>query len=435
MPKINDIKAREVLDSRGNPTIEVEVLINNSRSSAIVPSGASKGKHEAHELRDDNKRYNHQGVLKAVNNVNHIIKKHLIKHEIKSQRELDSLMVKLDGTFNKRRLGANSILGVSLAYARASAQNSNIPLYEYISKIYGAKEYILPIPFMNVINGGLHAGNSLAFQEYMIVPVGKNFSESLRMGSETYHELKSLIQKKYGRSAINIGDEGGFAPNLSDVREPLKLITKAINSLGYSKNISIAIDAAASSFYKNDSYIVNKSKYSSDKLTRLYESLVKEYNLISIEDPFEETKYSDFKRLLKENPKLEVVGDDLLVTNINMIKKAISFKSCNCLLLKLNQVGTLTESLDAAMLAKNNKWNIVVSHRSGETEDPFIADLAVGISSGHIKSGAPARGERVSKYNRLLRIEEELGNKARFPKKPFINQRKNSIFERFIRNS
>jgi enolase len=435
MPKINNLKAREVLDSRGNPTVEVEVLIKNSRCSAIVPSGASKGKYEARELRDNTHRYNHQGVLKAVNNVNTIIKKHLLNHEIKSQRELDSLMVKLDGTFNKRRLGANSILGVSLAYARASAQNSNIPLYEYISNIYGNKNYTLPIPFMNVINGGLHAGNSLAFQEYMVVPVGKNFSESLRMGSETYHELKSLIQKKYGRSSINVGDEGGFAPNLSDVREPLKLITRAIDSLGYSKNIYIAIDAAASSFYKNGFYIINKSKYSADKLSRIYESLIKEYNLISIEDPFEETKYSDFRKLLKRNPKLEVVGDDLLVTNIDMIKKAISLKSCNCLLLKLNQIGTLTESLDAATLAKNNKWSTIVSHRSGETEDSFIADLAVGISSNHIKSGAPARGERVSKYNRLLRIEEELGNKARFPKKPFINQEKASIFERFIRNS
>ena len=421
MNKIKDIKAREVLDSRGNPTIEVEVSTNYCKSSAIVPSGASKGRYEAFELRDNNKRYLGLGVKKAVNNVNTVIRKKLTGKNIEDQDFIDSLMVKLDGTKNKKKLGANAILGVSMACARTSAICQGLKLYEYIAKISDNRNYVVPVPFMNVINGGMHAGNALDFQEYLIVPIAKNNSESLRMGSEIYHTLKQVIIKKHGKFSINLGDEGGFAPNLKSVKEPLDLMMKAIEELGYEKNVNIAIDVAASSLYKKirgkKQYCIEGKCYSLNQLFGLYKSLIEEYPIIALEDPFEQDKFLEFKKFVEFGTGVTVIGDDLLVTNIERIKKAIKLNSCNCLLLKLNQIGTLTEAINAGKLAIKNGWDVIISHRSGDTEDSFIADLSVGLGFGQIKAGAPSRGERISKYNQLLRIEEELGKKAVYPER------------------
>ncbi len=434
MHKITDIKALEILDSRGNPTVEVHMNTVNYNAYASVPSGASKGKHEAHEIRDLGKRYSGQGVKKSIENINNEIKNRLIDKDLDNQNFIDNSMIRLDGTYHKTKLGANSMLAVSLAYARLSAISRGMPLYKYVAEISGNKDLILPIPFMNVINGGMHASNSLAFQEYMIVPSANNFSESLRVGTETYHELKNIIIKKYGKQYSNVGDEGGFAPNLKYVKEPLDLITKAIENLGYNKNIKIALDVASSSFYnnKNNSYKVDNKYLDVERLIELYESLINNYDIISIEDPFEQSKFHDFRKFTSRNKDFNVVGDDLTVTNIERIKKAILLKSCNVLLLKPNQIGTLTESINAAKLAKKHKWNVIVSHRSGETEDSFIADLAVGLGVGHIKSGAPCRSERLSKYNQLLRIEDELGNKAKFQKKLFSSNRNKNFIEKFL---
>ena len=413
--KITKVKAREILDSRGNPTVEVD-LYGKEMVRSKVPSGASTGVHEAVELRDNEKRYNGKGVQKAVNNVNNKISKIIIGLDSKNQKSIDQKMIKLDNTKNKSKLGANAILGVSLSSARLGAVSKKVPLYQHLRDLTSnkSKKFLMPIPFLNVINGGQHADNDLQFQEFMIAPHGKTFKESLQIGTEVYHCLKSLIKKKYGGSSTSVGDEGGFAPNMNTVKEPLDMIMQALKLLKYDKVVKIGIDAAASEFYdKNKGYFVDNKWLSGKELSSLYERLVKKYPIISIEDPFHEDDWDSFKHLTERlGNKIQIVGDDLLVTNPDRINIAIKEKSCNALLLKVNQIGTVTESIEAAELALKNKWNIMVSHRSGETSDTFIADLVVALGCGQIKTGAPCRSERLEKYNRLLQIEEELGKNA-----------------------
>ena len=412
---IKCIKAREILDSRGNPTVEVDVCSNKNFASSKVPSGASTGIHEAVELRDKTKRYNGKGVQKAVDNVNNKISKKIIGMNSLHQNKIDNEMIKLDGTKNKSKLGANAILGVSLSTARLAALDKKVPLYEHLRSLTTNKDkkYKMPIPFLNVINGGEHADNDLSFQEFMIAPHGKTFKESLQIGAEVYHCLKGLIKKKYGGSSTAVGDEGGFAPNMKTVKEPLDMIMKAVKMLKYENKVKIALDPAASEFYKNGKYYVDGKYISSKELSDLYVKLANKYPIISIEDPFAEDDWEAFKHLTERiGNKVQIVGDDLLVTNPIRIKKAIEEKSCNALLLKVNQIGSVSESIEAAELALKNNWNIMVSHRSGETSDTFIADLVVALGCGQIKSGAPCRSERLEKYNRLIKIEEELGKKG-----------------------
>jgi len=417
--KIKKIKAREVLDSRGNPTIEVGLKTDSCCARAIVPSGASTGVHEALELRDGNKkRYLGKGVLKAANNVNKIISKKIIGFDCRKQREIDNALIELDGTENKSRLGANAILGVSMAACKAGALCSDKKLYEHIQKMSSAKKMLLPIPQMNVINSGRHAGIENDIQEHMIMPVGfKKFSDALRAGVETYHALKNILKKKYGAKSILLGDEGGFAPPIENVEGRLELLLKAIGEAGYSGKIKLALDCAASEFFngKNGKYAILNKKYDAGKLVDFYKSLAKRYPVISIEDGMSQDDWDGWDLLNRElGKKIQIVGDDLLVTNILCIKKALNENACNALLLKVNQIGTVTEAIDAASIAFKNKWNVIVSHRSGETEDSFIADLCVGIGANQCKFGAPARSERTAKYNRLLKIEEKQGNKAKF---------------------
>jgi enolase len=415
MAKIKKIKARQILDSRGNPTVEVDLYTEDGKFRAAVPSGASTGVYEALELRDEKlKKFNGKSVKSAVKNISKIAKK-IKGMDCEKQREIDNAMIELDGKDDKSNLGANAMLAVSLAVARAGASSAKKELYEYIAELSRNNNLVLPVPSFNIINGGVHAGNSLDFQEYMIMPVGaKDFSEALRIGSEIYHHLKHIIKSKYGSSAINVGDEGGFAPPLKKPEEPLELMIKAARAAGHLKKIKFAIDAAASEFYKNGYYILNGKHLKAEELMHVYLGLIEKYPIISIEDPFDQEDFESFAKL-KENAKnVQVVGDDLLVTNSKRIITALTNNSCNALLLKVNQIGTLTEALDAAKLAMDNNWNVMVSHRSGETTDSFIADLVVGLGSGQIKSGAPCRGERVAKYNQLLRIEEELGKKAKY---------------------
>ncbi len=418
MYKIRGVKARQVLDSRGNPTIEADVWAGDIFALAMVPSGASTGKHEALELRDGGKKFGGKGVQKAIDNVNKKIAKVLIGMDVRKQEDIDRAMLELDSTKNKSKLGANAILGVSLACARAAADLQGMNLYEYIGSLVGNDNFTLPVPFMNIINGGLHADNGLDFQEYMIVPMGKTLHESLRMATETYHELKNVLKKR--GFSTGVGDEGGFAPNMKYYSEPLDLIMTAINNLGYGKKIKLAMDVAASDFYKKGKYVVNGKSYSADEMIDIYSGLVKSYPIISIEDPFQEDDFKSFVDFTKkQGKKIRIVGDDLLVTNIERLKKGITLNACNTLLLKVNQIGTLSEALRAANMAKKNNWDIMVSHRSGETEDSFIADLAVGLGCGMIKAGAPCRGERTAKYNQLLRIEDFLGKKAVYSRKLF----------------
>ena len=415
--KIKKIKAREVLDSRGNPTIEVDLITKQCCAKSIVPSGTSTGIHETLELRDNDKnRYNGKGVLKAVSNVNNIIAKKLIGLDCRKQREIDNILVELDGTENKSHLGANSILGVSMAVCKVSSICSNKQFYEYIQKLSNTKKLLLPIPQMNVINSGKHVGVENDVQEHMIVPIKfKTFSDALRAGIETYHALKNILKQKYGTKATLLGDEGGFAPTIKNVGERLEVLLKAIDNSGYSGKIKLALDCAASEFFKGDKYKINHKEFSKGELIDLYTELVKKYPIISIEDAFAQDDWEGWRLFNKElGQKIQIVGDDLLVTNIMRIRKALEEKACNALLLKVNQIGTVTEAIDAANISFKNKWNIVVSHRSGETEDSFIADLAVGLGATQCKFGAPARGERTAKYNRLLRIEEELGKRAKF---------------------
>ncbi|MCD7449302.1 Enolase [Datura stramonium] len=430
MATIKSVKARQIFDSRGNPTVEVDVHLSNGVwARAAVPSGASTGIYEALELRDGGSDYLGKGVSKAVNNVNSIIGPALIGKDPTDQTGLDNYMVhQLDGTQNewgwcKQKLGANAILAVSLAVCKAGAAVKNIPLYKHIANLAGNKKLVLPVPAFNVINGGSHAGNKLAMQEFMILPVGaSSFKEAMKMGCEVYHHLKAVIKKKYGQDATNVGDEGGFAPNIQENKEGLELLKTAIDKAGYTGKVVIGMDVAASEFYgKDKTYDLNfkeennngSQKISGDQLKDLYKSFVSEYPIVSIEDPFDQDDWETYAKLTAEiGQKVQIVGDDLLVTNPKRVAKAISGKACNALLLKVNQIGSVTESIEAVKMSKQAGWGVMTSHRSGETEDTFIADLAVGLSTGQIKTGAPCRSERLAKYNQLLRIEEELGADA-----------------------
>ncbi|KAI1614259.1 enolase [Exophiala viscosa] len=420
------IHARSVYDSRGNPTVEVDVVTETGLHRAIVPSGASTGQHEACELRDgDKSKWGGKGVLKAVENVNSVIGPKLIQKNIDptDQTAVDNFLIELDGTENKTNLGANAILGVSLAVAKAGAAQKGVPLYAHVSDLAGTKKpYVLPVPFMNVLNGGSHAGGRLAFQEFMIVPdQAPTFSEGLRWGAETYQKLKALAKKRYGQSAGNVGDEGGVAPDIQTAEEALDLITDAIKEAGYEGKMNIAMDVASSEFYKEEEkkYDLDFKNPDSDKslwityeqLADMYKSLASKYPIVSIEDPFAEDDWEAWSYFFKTSD-FQIVGDDLTVTNPKRIKRAIESKACNALLLKVNQIGTLTESIQAAKDSYAADWGVMVSHRSGETEDVTIADIVVGIRAGEIKTGAPARSERLAKLNQILRIEEELGSNA-----------------------
>jgi enolase len=416
---IESIHAREILDSRGNPTVEVdvqtvEVDVHTAAGfgRASVPSGASTGTNEALELRDKDKRYIGKGVTKAVNNVNTEIKDALIGMDVCDQRKIDETMIELDGTPNKSRLGANAILGVSMASAHAAADSLGLSLYRYLG---GTNAFTLPVPTMNVINGGKHAGNELAIQEFMIQPRGaKTFSEALRMGAETYHTLGKLLVKKYGNSAVNVGYEGGYAPPLANTKDALDALTGAIEEAGYEREITIGLDAAATEFCKNGTYTIDGKTFSGDDLVDFYADLVKTYPILSIEDPFQEEAFDDFAALTGKLKDTIIVGDDLFVTNVKRLEQGIKMNAANALLLKVNQIGTLSEAFDAARLAQKNKYKVIVSHRSAETEDTTIADISVAIGAELIKTGAPARSERNAKYNQLLRIEEELGKAAQY---------------------
>ena len=405
--KILDIKSRQILDSRGFPTIETDIYVENGFGRASIPSGASTGTREALELRDNDEKYMGKGVEKAVSNVLNVIKPNIINKNFNSQKELDELLIKLDGTLNKNNLGANAILSVSLAYLKACSNSKNLPLYKYLGK-----KYSLPRCMMNILNGGLHADNNLDFQEFMIMPNKDSIHDQLRIGSEVFHNLKNILKEK--KLITSVGDEGGFAPNLKNNEEALDIICLAIKKAGYipGKDVSIAIDVAASSFYDNKygKYRVNKKWLTKDKLINFYVNLINKYPIISIEDPFDENDFESFKKFTSI-VNIQVVGDDLFTTNKKQLEKGIEEKMCNAILLKANQIGTITEMIDTIKLAKENNYKTIISHRSGETEDTFIADFAVGLDLGQIKTGSMSRGERICKYNRLLRIEEELINK------------------------
>ena len=410
MSKIKDIKAREILDSRGNPTVEVDVLLESgAKGRAAVPSGASTGSKEALELRDnDPKRYQGKGVLKAVNNVNTIIKDALIGLESSHQRQIDETMIKLDGTENKTNLGANATLGVSLAVLKATAKEKNIPLYKFLGD-----EISLPRPMMNILNGGAHADNNLDFQEFMIIPNAKNFKETLRIGSEVFHTLKKVLKENGFNTGV--GDEGGFAPNLNTNEEALDMLMEAIKEAGYTpgKDVNFALDVAASEFYEDGIYNLKgaNKKLTSNELVDYYQTLIDKYPIISIEDPVDEEDWKGFRKMTeKYGDKIQLVGDDLFVTNIKYLQKGIDNKAGNAILIKLNQIGTFTETLETINLAKENGYKTIISHRSGETEDVTIADLAVALNLGQIKTGSLSRSERTAKYNELLRIEEDLNH-------------------------
>ncbi|KAL5533785.1 hypothetical protein ACEPAG_245 [Sanghuangporus baumii] len=423
---ISKIHARQIFDSRGNPTVEVDLHTEKGLFRAAVPSGASTGVHEAVELRDGDKaNYVGKGVTKAVSNVNDVIAPALIKQGFKvtQQQEIDNFLIKLDGTPNKGKLGANAILGVSTAAASAAAAEKGFPLYKYLAELAGVKPpYVLPTPSFNVINGGSHAGNKLAFQEFMLLPTGATtFTEAMKIGTETYHTLKKVISSKYGIDATNVGDEGGFAPNVGGAEEALDLLVEAIKKAGYEGKVKIALDVASSEFYKEGKYDLDFKNPNSDptkwitgkQLSDLYISYVKKYPIVSIEDPFDQDDWEAWSHFTA-NAAIQIVGDDLTVTNPLRIKTAIEKKACNGLLLKINQIGTISESIQAAQLAQSDGWGVMVSHRSGETENTVIADLVVALGTGQIKTGAPARSERVAKYNQLLRIEEELSGKSSY---------------------
>jgi len=418
--RIKDVKGREILDSRGNPTVEVDVILEDgSFGRAAVPSGASTGEHEAVELRDgDKSRYMGKGVLKAVGNVNGEIKKSVKGKDALMQGELDQSLIDLDGTPNKGRLGANAILGVSLAVAKAAAVSKGMPLYRYIG---GDKANILPIPMMNILNGGSHADNNVDLQEFMIMPVGaSSFKEALRWGSEVFHNLKKILHDKKLSTAV--GDEGGFAPDLKSNEEAVEVILAAIDKAGYKagKDISIALDPASSSFYENGKYILEaepKKENSSKDMIEFYSRWVKKYPIVSIEDGLAEDDWSGWKALTdKLGKSIQIVGDDLFVTNVKRLRMGIEKGVANSILIKVNQIGTLTETLDSIDLAKKSGYTAVVSHRSGETEDTTIAHLVVAMNTGQIKTGSVCRTDRICKYNELIRIEEELGKKAVYGK-------------------
>jgi enolase len=421
MSYIANIHARQILDSRGNPTIEVDILTDNEYlGRAAVPSGASTGIHEAVELRDNDKKiYDGKGVLQAVKNVNTLISDQLIGWDVADQTGIDEKMIKLDGTENKSKLGANAILAVSLAVAKAAALEANLPLYRYIG---GTNAKILPIPMMNILNGGAHADNKIDFQEFMIMPVGaSSFSEALRWGVEIFHNLKAVLKKK-GYST-NVGDEGGFAPNIQSNEEAIETVLSAIEKAGFkTDDVKIAMDAANSELWnsKENKYVFHKSdgrKMSSEELVDYWKTWVKNYPIISIEDGMAEDDWNGWKLLTEAvGDKIQLVGDDLFVTNVNRIQKGIDENIANGLLVKVNQIGTLTETINAVSLAQHNGYNTIMSHRSGETEDTTIADLAVALNCGQIKTGSASRTDRIAKYNQLLRIEEILGESAVYPK-------------------
>ena len=410
---VTSVRAREILDSRGNPTVEVDIVTESGVvGSASIPSGASTGIYEAVELRDGGKRFGGKGVTKAIETIVKTIQPKIMGMDIRHQEDIDYTMIELDGTENKSKLGGNSMLGVSIACARAAAASNGLRLYEYIDK----KANLLPIPFFNVINGGKHAGTQLDFQEFMIAPIGaRSFREAIQMGAEVYQTLKTKLQKKYGKSSINVGDEGGFAPPLKTPEEALDILYKAIQETDYLGEVKIGLDIASSTFYKEGVYTVAVAKYTTGELIEYYRELIAAYPIISIEDPLQEEDYEGFAEATRVLP-IQVVGDDLFVTNPKRLAKGIKMGACNAILWKVNQIGTLTEAREAANLALKNKYGVMASHRSGDTEDPWVADLSVGIGCGQIKSGAPARGERTAKYNQLLRIEEWLGASARYPK-------------------
>ncbi len=424
--KITLITARQILDSRGNPTIAAKVVLDNGATgSAMVPSGASTGSYEAVELRDNNKEsYNGQGVLTAVNNVKEKIAPVLIGLNPENQTEIDRLMLELDGTENKSNLGANAILAVSLAVARAAANGLNIPLYEYLTKLNPdfSGKYFLPMPMMNVLNGGKHADWATDIQEYMILPIGaKTMNEAVRMCAETYQALKKVLKiKKY---SISVGDEGGFAPAVKSNEEAFELLTEAVIMAGYKLGVDIifGIDAAATEFYTDGKYNLNKEGKSlnSSELASFYIDLAAKHPIYSFEDIFAEDDWDGFQNFLQANKQFQLVGDDLYVTNVKRLEKGIDNHASNSILIKLNQIGTLSETIATILLARKNNLTAVISHRSGETEDTFIADLAVAMGTGQIKTGAPARSERTAKYNRLMEIEEELGDKSSFSTFPF----------------
>jgi len=416
--RIEKILSREVLDSRANPTVQVDLYTASGFGRFSVPSGKSKGRLEAIELRDgDRQRYTGLGVQKAVEYVNSILGPKILGMDSREQEKIDEILINLDGTDNKARLGANAILGVSIALARASADTAKSPLYRALA---GGRKPILPLPLMNILNGGQHAGNDLSFQEFMVMPAGfRTLKEALRCGAEVYHALRVRLEAKYGKSATNVGDEGGFAPPISSVEEALGQINDAVEEAGYSpgQNVILGIDAAADSFYndKDRTYAVDGREIDPDELLELYISLQEKFPLKSIEDPFHDEDFENFSRITKKlGAKLQIVGDDLFVTNIKRVAQGIGAKAANALLVKINQIGTLTETIEAVEMARKADYGLVLSHRSGETEDNSIADISVGLATGQIKAGAPARGERTSKYNRLLLIEEELGSSARF---------------------
>ncbi|QKX63340.1 uncharacterized protein TRUGW13939_10510 [Talaromyces rugulosus] len=421
---VRSVAASQRLDSRGKPTVKVTITTEKGNFTALVPSGASVGAYEAHELRDEDARqYGGNSVLKAVHNVENIIGPELVKQRFNTRdlREIDKFMIHLDGSHDKKRLGANAILGVSMACARAGAAETGVPLYEFLrqtAEITGP--YILPTPFFNVLNGGRHFGNEIVFQEFMIAPTAaQSITEAIQWGSEVYQSLKGVITEKFGSSAIGIGDEGGFVPPITQPTEALDLLMTAIKKAGHEGKIKFAIDPAASEFFKSGKYDLGMKAHkpnalSADELQELYKSLLDQYPIILLEDPFAEDDWEAWKSF-HQNYSVELVGDDLLATNIERIDLAHAQKACNSLLLKINQVGTITEALDAARKAQSYGWSVFVSHRSGETTDDFIADLTVAISVGHLKSGSPCRGERVAKYNRLMDIEEELkGSRCEF---------------------
>ena len=406
------LNALEILDSRGNPTVEVEVALEDgSIGRAMVPSGASTGEHEAYELRDGGDRYLGKGCQKAVENVLEAIQDELLGEFADDQRKIDKLMIDLDGTPNKKKLGANAILGVSMAVADAAAQSAGLELYQYVG---GPNGHVLPVPMMNILNGGAHADSGVDVQEFMIAPIGaETFSEALRVGAEVYHSLKKVIKDK-GLST-GLGDEGGFAPSVDSTRAALDLINEAIEAAGYKlgEDVALALDVASSEFYEDGVYNFEGGKHSAAEMAKVYGELVDEYAIVSIEDPLDENDWDGWVELTKQiGDKVQLVGDDFFVTNPARLAEGIEKNAANALLVKVNQIGTLSETFEAVAVAHNNGYKSMMSHRSGETEDTIIADLAVGLNCGQIKTGAPARSERVAKYNRLLRIEQQLGDAA-----------------------
>jgi len=419
MSEILSIKAREVLDSRGNPTVEVDVITNHGVFRAMTPSGASAGQHEAIELRDGDKaRYLGKGTLKAVDNVNNKIAPKLIGLNCRHQETIDNLMLKIDGSENKGKLGANALLPVSMAITKAGAATAGVPLYMYIGELFGEIPHRLPVPMCNVINGGKHAGQENSIQEHMLMPTGaRSFTEGIRMISESYHHLAKLLKGKFGASGVLIGDEGGFAPSqVADINERLDLMLQAVENAGYSGKMRIALDPASSEFFYDGIYKIGKKSYSGGELVDFYVDLCDRYPIVSIEDGLAEDDWDSWVEMTKKlGGKIQIVGDDLFVTNTKRIQKGIELQAANSVLIKLNQIGSVTETLNAIKMAQDEGWTTVVSHRSGETEDTFIADLVVGTNAGQIKTGAPARSDRNAKYNQLIRIEEELGEKADYP--------------------